>query len=323
MSKKKRVKKQSSGRRPPVAKTPPGPAPAVPDRRAMEQVMSDLHRLMDEQTFDSLEEVQQFMSQTLARSAGRVPRQAARTPLQEAQDLIYEAWEARGPDRVTLARKALQVSPDCADAYVLLAEETGRSLAEARDLYAQGVAAGERALGERTFREDAGHFWGIISTRPYMRARAGLAQCLWEMGQREAAVDHFQDMLRLNPHDNQGLRFLFANWLLHLGRDDELAKLLDDYPEDATAAWAYTWALWSFRQRGDSPEPRRRLKTALKQNPYVPDYLLSRKRLPRWLPDMIGFGDESEAVDYAAGAIEIWKRTPGALDWLASAVACP
>lgn len=319
MSKKKRVKKQSSGQRPPVAKIPQAPPPPVPDRRALEQVMSNLERLIGGRTFNGVEELQQFLDQTLTGSRGKMPRRAARTPIEEAQDLMYEAWEAHGADRVALACRALEISPDCADAYVLLAEETATSLAEARDLYAQGVAAAERALGERPFKKDAGHFWGLISTRPYMRARAGLAQCLWEMGEREAAVDHFQDMLRLNPNDNQGLRFLLSNWLLGLGRDDNLGRLLEDYREDATAAWAYTWALWAFRRQDDSPESRRRLKKALKQNPHVPDYLLGHKRLPRWLPDALGFGDESEAADYAAGAMAIWEGTPGALDWLAAA----
>jgi len=86
---------------------------------------------------------------------------------------MYEAWDASGAQRVKLARKALEISPDCADAYVLLAEETAENLAEKRELYEQGVAAGERALGERMFKEEAGSFWGILQTRPYMRARAG------------------------------------------------------------------------------------------------------------------------------------------------------
>jgi hypothetical protein len=30
------------------------------------------------------------------------------------------------------------------------------------------VAAGERSLGPKAFEEDAGHFWGILETRPYM-----------------------------------------------------------------------------------------------------------------------------------------------------------
>ncbi len=52
-----------------------------------------------------------------------------KNPLKKAQDIIYDAWEVTDPKRrVALARKALEISPDCADAYALLAEETASSL---------------------------------------------------------------------------------------------------------------------------------------------------------------------------------------------------
>src|SRR5205823_13633226 len=43
----------------------------------------------------------------------------------------------------------------------------------ARALYEQGVAAAERALGPDVFAQEAGRFWGIVGTPPYMRARLG------------------------------------------------------------------------------------------------------------------------------------------------------
>jgi hypothetical protein len=90
------------------------------------------------------------------------------TLLSKAQDLMYKAFESHDPmEQVELAKKALELSPDCADAYVLLAEQT-QSRKEALELFEKGVAAGERALGPETFREDLGHFWGLIETRPYM-----------------------------------------------------------------------------------------------------------------------------------------------------------
>jgi hypothetical protein len=48
----------------------------------------------------------------------------------------------------------------------------------------------------------------------------------------------------------------------------------------------------------------------------VPLYLLGHKSLPGALPELIGFGDESEAVAYFARALSAWLRTPGALEWL-------
>jgi len=279
--------------------------------------MADLHRLVAEQNFASMDEANRFMAGPVKKTGRRIPSQPARTPVEEAQDVMCEAWEAEGVKRVQLARKAPETSPDCADAYVLLAQETARSLEEARDPFAQGVAAGERALGEQMFKENAGHFWGILETRPYMRARAGLAQCLWEMGDREAAVAHYQDMLCMNPNDNQGIRDVLLDCLLELNRDQEAERLLKQYEDDGTATWLYNWALLVFRREGDTAQARRRLKEALKHNPHVPVYLLGRKRIPRELPDLVGFGDEDEAIAYAADALANWRQTPGALEWLA------
>ncbi len=238
--------------------------------------------------------------------------------LLQAQDLMYEAFEAQGTRRVALAREALEISPDCADAYLLLAEETASSVEEARELLEQGVAAGERALGPEPFEEDVGHFWGILETRPYMRARAALAKTLWTLDQREEAVEHQHELLRLNPNDNQGLRYRQAEWLLWLERDDQLDALFAAYEDDAAAALAYTKALAAFRREGDSAEARRLLQEAREFNLHVPAYLSGRKRLPKRLPDYVGFGDESEAVDYAAGAAALWASVPGALTWVDS-----
>ena len=143
-------------------------------------------------------------------------------PLRQAQKIIYDAWECRDPEeRIAFAVGALALSPHCADAYVLLAEEAAGSLKEALRLYQMGTEAGEKALGKAAFRKDAGHFWGILESRPYMRARAGLAQCLWISGLRQEAVTHYTGMLKLNPNDNQGIRYVLLPCLIELGQDKE------------------------------------------------------------------------------------------------------
>src|ERR1700724_2984599 len=168
----------------------------------------------------------------------------------KAQDVMYEAWE-RTPSRsrIALARKALGISPLCADAYVLLAEEAG-SLEEARDYYAKGVEGGELVLGPRGFKRYAGHFWGFLETRPYMRARAGLAGTLLQLGDVDSAVGHYRDMLKLNPNDNQGIRYVLAGCLLRQDNDSALKELLAAH-EDGSAFWLYTQALVAFRESGD------------------------------------------------------------------------
>jgi tetratricopeptide (TPR) repeat protein len=205
-----------------------------------------------------------------------------------------------------------------ADAYLLLADETTSNLEEKRELLEQGVAAGERGLGPRPFKEGVGDFWAIFETRPYMRARAALAETLWALDRREEAVEHQRELLRLNPNDNQGLRYIHAEWLLRLESYEELDRLFELYEEDAAAGFAFTKALTAFRRQGDSAEARRLLEEARGVNPHVDAYLCGRDRLPNQLPDYVGFGDESEAVDYAAGAAVLWASVPGALAWLDS-----
>lgn len=244
-----------------------------------------------------------------------------RTPLDMAQDVAYDAMDApTSKKRIALAQKALSVSPDCADAYVVLAQES-RYLQTAAEFYRKGVEAGERAIGgKKGFKAYGGHFWLHLETRPYMRARAGLADRLWLTGRVDEAFGHYKDMLRLNPNDNQGIRYILVSRLLSTGRDAEAAELLREYEDDASAEWVYAQALLSFRKNGDCDESRNALAEAMKYNKHAPDYLLGIKKIPRSLPDYIGFGDESEAIAYAEANIGAWKATQDAMEWLAAMV---
>jgi hypothetical protein len=133
----------------------------IPDRRSMDKMMADIGRLLESQKFDSIEDVNAYLQELMA-SGESIPSAAPRTPVEQAQELMHEAWEASGKQRIKLAKEALVISEDCADAHVLLAEESARTLVEARDFYAAGVKAGERALGEDLFEEAVGHFWGLL-----------------------------------------------------------------------------------------------------------------------------------------------------------------
>lgn len=240
--------------------------------------------------------------------------------LMQAQDLIYDAWEARSKrDRVRMAKKALALSELCADAHALLAEEAGGNLLEVRRHYEAGVAAGQAALGADVFEKDMGHFWGILETRPYMRARSGLAQVLWDLGERAAAVAHLKEMLQLNPNDNQGTRCILAGWLLRIWDHDALETLLLAYEGDISVEMVYSRTLLAFRLRGASDEARSQLGFAWNCNPFVPDLLTGALKAPRRLADSFALGSEEEAAYYVVYNAENWAATEGAICWLADA----
>lgn len=244
----------------------------------------------------------------------------AENALRRAQELIYDAWETPGAvQRIRLAKRALKISELCADAYSVLAEDEAKTLLERRKYCERALAAGEKALGPKAFKDDLGHFWGILETRPYMRARAALADCLWECGERIAAIDHLQIMLLLNPNDNQGVRYLLISWFLTV-RDHEAAEeLLRNYRGDYSANWSYSETLLAFR-KGDELGLRRHLANSWQVNAHVPGLLIGAVAMPRQIPDYYSPGSPEEAVLYVQDNRENWASTEGALTWLAEAI---
>ena len=288
--------------------------PGPPDRRAMERLTAEVERFTQGALFESLEEANAALRQRFSGPLDDLPSTAT-TPIEKAQDLMYRAFEARGRRRIQLARKALELSADCADAYVMLAEAS-YAPETARALYDQGVAAGERVLGPDVFAQEAGHFWGLVSTRPYMRARLGLAQSLEDLDRREEAIEHYRELLRLNPGDNQGVCYAFLAALVLAGRDAETAALLEQFGDEPTALWRYGRALAVFRREGDSRAARACLRTALRTNRHVPQFLTDEADWPGPQPAAYAPGSREEAVICDSELGEAWRATTEAIRWL-------
>jgi tetratricopeptide (TPR) repeat protein len=288
------------------------PTPKM-DRRSMERIGAEIERLFRDRRFESIEEANAVIEQELIGTKVDDFPSTASTPLEQAQELIYHAYDARGRRQLQLIRRALDLSPDCADAYVLLAERASSRL-EARPLYEQALAAAERAVGPGAFEDPERSFWGDVSTRPYMRARAAVADCLAAEEEFDGAVGHYRALLTLNPGDNQGIRYRLLTTLLRASRDAEAETLLKEC-EEPTALWAYAGVLLAVRVK-DYALARKRLRAALKVNRRVPAYLTGQRELPPELPSYHSLGGEDEAVISAFDLILPWEDTPGAVTWL-------
>ena len=90
--------------------------------------------------------------------AGERPA-AGQTPIELAQDLVFDAFDARGRRRVVLAKQALALDPNAADAYVVLAEQAAGP-ARALPLYQRAVEAGRRRIGPETLEREVGPVLG-------------------------------------------------------------------------------------------------------------------------------------------------------------------
>jgi tetratricopeptide (TPR) repeat protein len=290
----------------------------VPDRRGIERSTEQLHRFAEEHDSLGLEELNEALDRQFSGKPFDETVCPPRTDAERAQDLCYQAFDAWGRRRLVLARQALAIWPDCADAYVILGERSDKP-EEALVHYAKGMEAGRRALGEETFRVEAGHFWGVTRTRPFMRAALGTAQCLERLGKESGAIERYRELLALNPRDNQAVRYFLLPLLVRTGRTGEARRLLDEYGGDSQATWHYCRALLAFAVDGDTPPSRRLLGTAVRANGHVPDLLLRNRAWPAW-PPVYAHGSEEEAVVCCDACAPAWESVPGALEWLADRV---
>jgi hypothetical protein len=243
--------------------------------------------------------------------------------LEKAQDLVDKAREASSAKRsADLAMEAIRLSPLCADAWSVLAAIAEPGSDQQLQCLARATEAGERALGA-SFNEMVGQFWGWPETRPYMRARAFMAGALWQRGERGEAIEVLWDMLRLNPGDNQGMRYTLIGYLCEVGDHAGIGALAADYPEEEGAMWFWPIALAAFRRDGDTDASRKALRAATKSNRHVAAFLLGHKQPPKVPPDFHGLGDLNEAILYVTEFMSGWQSTPGAVEWIGAATSSP
>lgn len=251
----------------------------------------------------------------LGRLRGLLFGRSEPSPRDRARELAFDALEATDPAAAAdLARRALALDPDCSDALYVLALDA-RTPAERLRLLEQAIAAAERTLGGQYIEANRGHVWGLLETRPYMRARAALADVLRGEGRVDEAARHYAALLDLNPNDNQGLRDVLLGLYLRAGDLAGAGGLLVRYDEDPGAVFGYGRVLERFLS-GDPAGAADALREARRWNPHVEAYLTGRKRLPAVQPAYCSPGDENEAVHCAAQLLDAWARHPEAVAWL-------
>ncbi|KAI1495924.1 hypothetical protein F5X99DRAFT_94947 [Biscogniauxia marginata] len=110
---------------------------------------------------------------------------------------------------------------------------------EERDLRA---AQPDIGLPENVFENGRGRFWGVLCTRPYMRARHELITAFLNIRTGEAAqtaLDHCLETLDLCRGDNLGIRSQVPALYLRLGRDQEAYDFMKWYSVGPTST--YDW----------------------------------------------------------------------------------
>ncbi len=132
-----------------------------------------------------------------------------------------------------------------------------------------------------------------------------------ELGRAIEAADGLAEILRLNPNDNQGVRYLLPELLARNGAWERARELLDRVGPDGTNL--YTRCLVDI-EAGRRLDALRWLCAAVSYNPHVPHTLLGD--LPQEdsdpvMPHCVTIGGPSEALDYARRSLSLWRAGKG------------
>lgn len=233
-----------------------------------------------------------------------------------AQQFAFDAMEADSEAAArNLAKRALRLDPDCVDALVLMNDLDAPTRMARIEGLKKAVEAGERALGAKFIQNNKGHFWLLLETRPWMRALGRLATELKEARLNLDAICIYEQMLELNPNDNQGVRDPLLGLYLTVSDLKGAGKLLKKYEDDALANFAWGRVLERFLA-GDRAGAKAALEIARAANRHVELYITARKPLPEDPPEMYSSGSEEEAVLLLSNLGDAWAAHKEATFWL-------
>lgn len=232
----------------------------------------------------------------------------------QAQSILYDAQMTNGPKQKELIKEALSIHPNSPDAYLLLAENAYED-SEFGRLVLQAIQAGEKDLGKAFLLKNKGSFWGILETRPYMRAKEVYANYLFEIGETEQALTHAEALLLLNPKDNQGIRYLLLPIYIELNDLTKAQELINTYDEQSTN-FLFNQVLVEFLTNGMTLATKRYIKEANQHNSYVKDFLKGTQDMPEIDELKNQYGEEFEAFEYAEFHVNLWHSHPELLKQL-------
>ena len=292
----------------------------MPHPFAAERSLRHIQALIGGERFESIEEANARLAE-LTRQ-GRIAEMANAwnrdDPKWRAQELAYDAMETDDfVDALRLAHEAVKLDPNCADAQRLIVSAVPMTAENRVDLMRELLAKVERSMGNDFIGENTGRFWGNVATRPYMRTVHYLGELLAETGDFPGATSIFERMLKLNPTDNQGVRYSLVAFHLAANRPDAACLVMSRYPREETVLGSFAWARVLERWlAGELGEAEAELARARRVNPFVEGYITGVRSLPREGPEYYRPGHDSEAQVCAREFAVAWRKHPGFGEWL-------
>lgn len=278
-----------------------------------EKAMIDFQRLLSTKDFKTEKELTEFMNSLIGNELPSFPEETL-TNEEKAVDMVISAYDYDSGIALEKVMEALELDSDCIEAYEFLGNLYDfPAISDA--FYEKGISIGRKKFGSKYFKENKGHFWLLHETRPFMRCMHLHANCLYEMNKIQESIEVFEEMIELNPNDNQGIRDQLLLYLIEVEDKVKFTKYEKQYKNDFMTFALFNRALFAFINEGETKNAETLLRRALLQNKYVAKKLIS-KRNSIFDSDGYTSGSEEEADYYVSHSKRIWESKPGTKDWL-------
>ena len=278
-----------------------------------EKTMIDLQRLLSTKDFKTKKELTDFMNSLIGTELPSFPEETL-TNQEQAIDLALSAYDFDPRIGFEKVKEALELDSDCIEAYEFLGNVNDfPPISDA--FYEKGITIGRKKFGAKYFKENKGHFWLLHETRPFMRCLYFHANCLYEMNKTQESIEVFEEMIELNPNDNQGVRDQLLLYLIEVEDKNKFIKYDKQYKNDQMTFALFNRALFAFINEGETKNSETLLRKALLQNKYVAKKVISKSD-SIFESDGYTLGSEEEADYYLSHSKRIWESKLGAKDWL-------
>lgn len=205
---------------------------------------------------------------------------------------LVEASRNVSPRRqLQMFREAIAPDADCAWALLAMARRFSDDR-EKLEWVGRAVDAATRKLGEETMSTDGHPFWLDFKTRPDMRVMQLKGQLLINFGRGAEAADVFDELLRRNSSDNQGIWHMQSPLLMELGRPGKMKELVGRHPDVINVVFSMCLMLSALLD-GDTGEVERQFVAVSNDNEFTavitvsPDVARTVRWQNGWSPGLI------------------------------------
>ena len=188
----------------------------------------------------------------------------------DAYDYLKMAQRAQDvKEAVSYAKQALSLDPYCLDAELVIAQARSDDMEALKKNIERVISKGEDQLLQRKISmiEEAGRFYDIAETRPYMRVRKAYLELLLVQGRYRHAIREAEEMIWLNENDDMRVRYLLMALYSYFEEEESADILLEKYPEDTAFMLLPLIALY-YKLENDKMM-KRYLNRLQEKNPHV------------------------------------------------------